>query len=552
MDTPERLSNRFQKELNGRILFLQKIVRNTGERIITNHIPLSWDSLSGQIPVPEDMFCTLAIYDGDSLIFWTDNSATLPHRISEKIDSFPALVRLEDGWYLMEVQRRDQAVIAALLRVKTEYPFQNQYLRNSFTPDFSLPGNVRISAEHGEYPISLPGGHWTGSLIFPLKPDKSGHPYLLLSFLLFGYLFLILFLCNRFSIWQKYSGPVPISWIMLTSVIILIRSVQWLSHWPEAIYSTHLYGPGLFAVSAFFPSLGDLHINCFLLMILLFILFFNRKNRVKVKGEPKVENNLIWLTGLILSALFLFGIMAMIRLLVIHSSFPMNLESITSLQLESLIAFLTIGFLLVSWVLVTAMFISSVPIRYISRNLASFPSAGWLFMALVMVSAVGTLILYRSNQEKDHLQRDLIALRLETSRNPITEFRLREIVDEIRKDTLFLRAATEKIFQFSGLKDAEDKAIINKPEQHDQDPFSQMNLYLIQRYFSVDWANYSIQITPCFADQMLQIQPQGFLTDCNGFFQEMIRLSGKEAGADVWFLDYGDGSENYLLNLEAE
>ena len=74
--------------------------------------------------------------------------------------------------------------------------------------------------------------------------------------------------------------------------------------------------------------------------------------------------------------------------------------------------------------------------------------------------------------------------------------------------------------------------------------------YLKTQYFKEYWKKYQIQITFCDSKKELQVQPQGYLVNCNTYFRDIINNYGKATALpNLFFLDYGFGKEYYLAIL---
>lgn len=79
------------------------------------------------------------VYENDSLLYWSDNSASIENYIKEVcLDNH--LVKLRNGYF--EVIRHEENKIntkqlIGLILVKNEYNYQNKYLTNEFFEDYT-------------------------------------------------------------------------------------------------------------------------------------------------------------------------------------------------------------------------------------------------------------------------------------------------------------------------------------------------------------------------------------------------------------------------------
>ena len=74
----------------------------------------------------------LYAYKNDSLIYWSDNEPAID-LIDLNIKSFSEIIKLRNGWYeclTITNRKSDNISVFALIKLKTEYDFENKYLKN--------------------------------------------------------------------------------------------------------------------------------------------------------------------------------------------------------------------------------------------------------------------------------------------------------------------------------------------------------------------------------------------------------------------------------------
>jgi len=298
-----------------------------------------------------------------------------------------------------------------------------------------------------------------------------------------------------------------------------------------------LFNPSVYSSSRPIPSLGDFFIDSFIIFGIAYLFYARGPNFGNEKTQNKAVRFLYLTTRFICSLGALFLVMAGIRSLVLHSTISLNLENISQLTWFSGVAFLTIAFLALAWILITIKLINPGYQKESGHGMQPGKIPWTLFiLSLVLFSVCATLVLNQSNTEKENQKRELIAMRLAARRNPVTESLFQQTVEQISHDTLLL-AKFSKQPQSSS------------PFQTDDS----ISACILQNFFRDYWNNFTIQITVCRKDKSLKIQPQGYLVGCNNYFKDLIFSVGKSVnGNDIYFLDYGLGNENYIARISLQ
>ena len=504
----------------------EKYFRDSTELISANEL--------SSISKPADPELTLFIYWNDSLVYWSDNRVPFDLKPERFQPDLPSVIHLSNGWYEIVAIQHGDYLLAGLCLIKQDYPFQNQYLQNRYSGSLSLPDDVKISLQQGSFNAFTPHGTFLCSLIIPEEMASRYDHGWWVFFLLLAYLFFIAFLFQFSFYVQNIIHGDRLLILLLVVDIVILRGIQLLFHWPDALYQAELFGPAFYSSSWLFPSLGDFLINSFLFLAIAYI-FYLRWPSPEIAKKP-----FNWIQGsgyfirVLISLAALIIVMIGIRSLVIHSSLSMNLENISHLTWESAPAFLSIGFLIIAWMLSTLRLAGSGflinPDREKREQRSPFT---WFFMAMVLSAICATVVLNISNAERENIQRERVAIRLASRQNPGMELQLKQNMEAIQKDTSLLQnplLSTNQIDQ-----DLADDSLVN---------------YILRVYFNDYWNNFDVQATVCQESKTLSIQPQGFVVGCFDYFQDVITTYGKETTQnEVFFLDYGYGNENYIARV---
>ena len=345
-----------------------------------------------------------------------------------------------------------------------------------------------------------------------------------------AFLFLVIFLLR---VYQSLRKKIPRRFLLYSGFVtdvVILRLLQWHFEWPSFLYHSALFEPGLFYSSPFLPSLGDLLINSVLLLVVSYAFYLEwpsfdpKQNR----GASAKTAAIAVLTGVV--ALLFAAAGALISEMVTDSSIPLNLRNISSLDVNSLFAFSALALVFLSIFLVISRLFGFTMIRFggIKGNPGS-ARLGEILVFIVLAAMFSTLVLNRENNRMERERRKIIAMKLAARRNPVTEVLLGQISQQIRTDSM----AT------AGAAGSPDSNSMNDAALSD---------HIIKSYFNDSWNNYTVQITVCRPGKMLSIQPQGYIEDCNSYFEKIIGDFGQQTSSPLlYYLDYGYGNENYLI-----
>jgi len=503
------------------------------EKIFGERQKIAGKILKKEIDPVEKGF-TVFMFKNDSLFFWSDNSILLPAGFGyDRIAEHPEVIKLQNGWYTVQSRRSGNYSMFVFMLIKQEFPFQNEYLKNSFPGYFGIPPEVEISIGKGDIPVFFPDGRYALSLNFPLKINSAGIPAtLLLFFFLLGSVFLIVFLHRAYDRmlpgfkWKYFQ----IAGIALD--ICILRGLQFYFKVPFFMYQTDLFGPSLYSSSVLLPSLGDLLIDVTLLLALSTVYFLNVKGSPAAAKTPKLKTWIAFFLTVFLFLAGLTGVLFLINDLIVNSAIPLNLQNISSLIPYSAYGIFIIwaiwaSFFLFFWKPAAGVLQGLIPRIKPTLNFRI------MILSIILFSALSMILINNSNNNKEKEKRKILALKLATKRNPITETLFSLLEKQILSDTVFI-----------------SKAEINGKKS---DSFSdkQLEAYLKKAYFNDYWNKFNIQITPCNGNKNLQIQPQGYLINCDDYFHTIIREFGETTPTKgMYFLDYGYGKENYLAKIQ--
>ena len=508
---------------------------------------------------------TILEYLGDSLVYWSDNSFEVPRSL---VDTLPdkQLVFFQNGWFLVKTVELGDELIAGFLRIRTEYGFANNIIRNGFEKRFHLSENVDFSFDIGasKYHVFDKNGNFLFSLIFPPNKEISSLILIPLSFWLLTFIFIIWLIISLSGIINKNLSAIIVSCAFASLYAVLLLTSQ-----PKILFFTGLFTPYRFSLNNFVPALGHLLILSIFTALTAVIFFRDFPNFAKGKKSAYFITIFYALAAAILFAVFHFLFCKLI------STSNINFEpyKVLNLDLYSIVGFMTmLLFLLAPYFILLKTFkinllsrttelitvlVIAVPVFYMFFHNSPnnffplllfwtvFSAIIWIaekrnfkrFNIVVMLSfAIGlyslhfiTILSHEKTTENIKIQ----AVSISTENDPDAELFLLDIWQEISSDQTLRNMMMSNRFN------------ANKED------YDAISTYLNETYFNGYLSNYNSSIILCSSNEMLQVGAnETVLENCFDFFDSRIRLNGQQlTGTEFYFIENLSGRACYLGRL---
>lgn len=558
---------RLQKEIDHKFKQADKLYGKLSEN--------NWDL--GTLQPDRDIL--FLAYRKDSLCFWTDNRLTFLPFAQNTVEG-KRFEFISNGWYIIKPYISDSVRTYALILVKTEYPYENDFLTSRFLPDLGLPKSTEllISPETGSFAVH----DWEGIYLFSIR--FSGNE--LRFFRLERYLTPLLYLASLLVFFALVRAGLKlirrkqarnIALYILAILVVVFRFLQYRYHFPHSIYSLDAFGPVPFARSAWLPSLGDVFVNT--ILILFLIVQFYRDLDFRFRREP-AETEQSPGPGLILicllSAFYLYTHLIFSNL-ILHSTINFEPYKVASLNIYSIMGLSIAAMQFTALILFTHKVLSFLYVRYRNRQLFGFYLAInvvaylilWLFhfrvdlvshLAFLLLFTGMATLLYRKIPLGSHTvlvvvvilfcaytvyfiayhshKRTLDNMRvmaenLATQHDPVAEYLFEEISADLENDSVLMTYLFN--YHLSNNQGAADRQIFN---------------HLQNRYFNGFWGKYKLVFQVCDPGTEFLINDGGVdqqLTNCYAFYDAMINSgSMKLPRSDFYYLDVQNGRINYL------
>jgi signal transduction histidine kinase len=511
---------------------------------------------------------TILEYLDDKLIYWSDNKFDVPLYLQDDSLFSEPVVFFQNGWFVPRIIRAGNERIMGLLKIRTEFSLENDFIRSGFEEDFRIPGDaeLNISREVSPYNIFDSGGRFLFSLVFPREKDNSALIFFpLVLWVIF--LIMILVLCtevmNYFSSRGKNTAGIITCIAIYSSIYIFVL----LAKRPVVVFETALFAPRIFHMNRFIPSLGHLMLLSVLAALTVLLLYKNlptgRLNREKRTGA----GSLLLLAGIVTVSFF----HVVFSRLVSGSAICFETYKVTGLDYYSVAAFSVI------------IILSVIPLFFLtrlSRPAREGTTGRFSFQAVVLIAVVALIF-----------HRDLFSLVAIAAYSAacllfarVTARRATGVFNRVVIFSLILGLySLVMITWFSGKKNIENIKIEALSLSVDNDPEAEQLLldmwpvidndkvldemmstgnflpndqkkisgYLDDAYLNGYWKNYNITKIECRDDGDLYLGPgNSSIVNCFDFFDEWIRGHGRQlTGTGFYFMDNQAGRSYYLGKL---
>jgi len=138
-------TKRFQKILLGKEKIMDDCM-NGLKPILARGEPHGSVSEKNIFLVAEQNEITILEYIDGKLTYWSDNGFDVPQIRNDSLFTKP-LIFLQNGWFIPKTVQAGNEMIVGLLRVRTDYGFENDIIKNGFEKDFRVPANFGFTTE---------------------------------------------------------------------------------------------------------------------------------------------------------------------------------------------------------------------------------------------------------------------------------------------------------------------------------------------------------------------------------------------------------------------
>ncbi len=500
------------------------------------------------------------VFTNQKLAYWNNSQIPIPSRFNVGLTK--PLVKLKNGYYLVNSISQGDNVYLALTILKTEYDLQNEYLIDNFVGWLDLPKGIdlRVSKVPGNE-VMLKESHLF-SLSGMEAKYKTDEAIGILSILFFSAAILFLL----FILLQVKREPFAKMNLVFIGLVIALRFAMIQFKWPAFLYDGDLYDLILFgnAQSYFNSFLGDLILNSILLIWFTVISYFWLKNTqrklpkmiyictgvilllVNLIFHHQLSNSIIsnstisfdflnllnlhWYSYVALIPIVLVNISILILLYVLYKyALKQDLTSALVYLGACLGISIVLNFIAPSgywvekwWFFPVSMLVLIIAYAQLEKNILA---AGGLLLLMAMISS-GILNFYiTKNQQQDF---EVLSYKLTDRQDAVLESEFYNLSGKIDKNEQLL--VMSGFVEFNG-----DQAFLQ---------------LLKQNFFFGYFDRYNIEYSMFNEDCKALIQNTQPIMRNEGFFEDQINYrSTKTASPYLFFIDQYKDNSRYMARI---
>ncbi len=534
-------------------------------------------SEKGIFTIADQNKITILEYFDRKLAYWSDNSFDVPEEQNDTLFKKP-LIFIRNGWFLPCTVEAGNEMIIGLLRIYTDFGFENDIVQNGFEKHFRLPADIGFSTERSPsgYDIYNSSGTFLFSLSFPVIRQNTLLILIPLALWLSVFVFMILLMITVANI--KDQKGIPLAGILISLLVFAsMYAILLFFDKPAVLFRTGLFSPFIFSLNKFIPSLGHLVMLGVLAAVLSYM--FYKYIKVQPHSAEKPWQEYIVMTLLLGTAAFLIVVFHLIFGQLISDSIisfetykVLNLTFYSVAGISAMILLLLVPFLLILKIFqagnnlrtstVILSFITSLAIIPLFNSVIRDPIwPVFLFYAvmvmIIRLSVRRSMILFNLSvilslilafyslylityfsEKKITENLKIQAISFSTDNDPEAEHLLLDIWPMINNDKDLQEMMDVEFFEMT-----DDERIAHNEK---------ISLYLHDTYFEGYWGNYKINIYLCRKEESLRLSPTGDNSvNCFTFFGDRAEKYGhKLTGTDFYFIDNQGGRSAYLGKLE--
>ena len=502
----------------------------------------------GSIPKNEE--CQLHIYKQDRLIKWNTNKVPVSNFSTIQFPS-RGLIQLQNGWYYGDVYKEGDYLCCASFCIVQEYSYSNEFITSQPNPLFGKTKfSISLDLNRG-IPIYNAAKQYCFSVIGnENSPEPT--PWYVLPLFLIGLISLI------YGLYKQVEAKKIGRWLLVLGLLIsriILFELPLKNLFEHATFHT----AELFAYNEWFPSFLDFCINSIFIGFGFLTIF---KSFKETKSTSFIWIQYVSIFGVWMSFVYL------IKMVVLHSSIPVNFNQFFDLNTDSFVFFGIIGlnflcfqkiifgiverlydqkwkgiivlsgsFILVFvyWViegsgdfsyftLILPFLIVFVNLLFFRRK-ESMQQFSFQLVLLCLFSFVFVHELILKNEQKDLENRVIYAKKIATERDVNLEIEYAELHEELRSDRIF--------HQFSS-------------DQSSSIDIGTLTAILEKRYFHGIWDGYDLSL-----DVFTEKGHSFFSKDSTTFQQinELIHRHGTSSDIDpsMYFMPHEEEGLTYLI-----
>ncbi|MCF8452612.1 MAG: GHKL domain-containing protein [Pedobacter sp.] len=329
----------------------------------------------------EDIF--IQTFEKGKLSFWSGTRIVL--ETDSLLREGNTFIHWKNGYYEAVKRSWGDFSVICYIPVMSEYPYQNEYLRNNFSQDLLSSNTLDIASLNDKevFNIRNLGGKYLFSVKLKVPASNSFYNYLELLMWIMAITFALIFL-THLCISIANRGNVGFAVLLLFSSVLTFRLIDLQYRWLSRYFDIELFDPKHYASSYFFPSIGEFFLNILsFTWVLVFIYSYRDKiiASVSVLSKP-ISYILLFATGsIVCSSAYIID--DLFYGLVTNSNINFDVSNVLNSTWLSWFGFLIFCFAILNLYLIISFSLALISRLRINNMERFFIFAGALFLAIL-------------------------------------------------------------------------------------------------------------------------------------------------------------------------
>lgn len=475
------------------------------------------------------------VFENQKILYWSDNTVP-PYYQLLKQDT--KVIFSGNAWYLIDSEQKGDKEFFILSLIKTQYPFENENIKNEFQQDFSIDNNVEIYNEPCDNTHEI--------------YDSDGNFLLALS-------------NATISETSKWKLVAPVLLFVLSFVFfVLFLGMFPKKNWIYSVVAYLLLFGVAFVMTKQVPEHIMLYHECIVILVLAYIVF-----TLKKVWKSEILSYVIFS---IVSFILCGTATGFIKSLALHSGIEMELFNLLSTNAFSFIAYFEIASLLFLYfafcfrfsrafefdkkyslpLLVGICLLTPSLTFFLIKSPSEFFPYLFGFYCITVISIV--LFAYSRRHESPTFALKLVFLvatviYTETAISIYLDKHKAENRYELAKEWANEQDPVAEQFLASVYRSTRSDMFLDSMMKKSENQDVTIKDYLQKTYFNGWLGQYDLECTVCGTDSAFAESNQ--LPNCEAYFQQMVSTSGKHiSDTNYYYINNQDGNITYFDAIE--
>ncbi len=475
------------------------------------------------------------IFENQKILYWSDNTVP-PYYQLLKQDT--KVIFSGNAWYLIDSEQKGDKEFFILSLIKTQYPFENENIKNEFQRDFSIDNSVEIYSEPCDNTHEI--------------YDSDGNFLLALS-------------NATISGTSKWKLVAPVLLFVLSfAFFVLFLGMFPKKNWIYSVVAYLLLFGAAFVMTKQVPKHIMLYHECIVILVLAYIVF-----TLKKVWKSEILSYVIFS---IVSFILCGTATGFIKSLALHSGIEMELFNLLSTNAFSFIAYFEIATLLFLYfafcfrfsrafefdkkyslpLLVGICLLTPSLTFFLIKSPSEFFPYLFGFYCITVISIV--LFAYFRRHESPTFALKLVFLvatviYTETAISIYLDKHKAENRYELAKEWANEQDPVAEQFLASVYRSTRSDMFLDSMMKKSENQDVTIKDYLQKTYFNGWLGQYDLECTVCGTDSAFAESNR--LPNCEAYFQQMVSTSGKHiSDTNYYYINNQDGNITYFYAIE--